>query len=83
MVRRGERLPSPLTRVLRALGVHRLLACCIQPWWNGVVERYLRMCRQEVILPPGDDLQLPQAVETTRHFYNEQRSHSRCQDRPR
>ncbi len=75
-------LPSPLTRVLSALGVYHLLVGPKQPWWNGVVERYVRTCRQEVVLPPGDDPQLPQAVETARHFYNEQRCHSRCQDQP-
>ena len=76
-------LPSHLTRVLSALGVYHLLVGPKQPWWNGVVERYVRTCRQEVVLPPsGDSAAVPQAVETARHFYNEQRCHSRCQDQP-
>ena len=76
-------LPSHLTRVLSALGVYHLLVGPKQPWWNGVVERYVRTCRQEVVLPPsGDSAAVPQAVETARHFYNEQRCHSCCQDQP-
>jgi len=35
-------LPSHLTRVLSALGVYHLLVGPKQPWWNGVVERYVR-----------------------------------------
>jgi transposase InsO family protein len=76
-------IPTYLTRVLSALGVYHLLVGPKQPWWNGVVERYVRTCRQEVVLPPpGDGAAMPQAVEAARHFYNEQRCHSRCQDRP-
>jgi hypothetical protein len=75
-------LPSPLTRA-RTLGVYHLLVGPKQPWWNGVVERYVRTCRQEVVLPPAaEGAALPQAIETARHFYNEQRCHSRCQDQP-
>lgn len=76
-------LPSPLTRVLSALGVYHLLVGPKQPWWNGVVERYVRTCRQEVVLPPPEDgAAVPQAIEATRQFYNEQRCHSQCQDQP-
>jgi hypothetical protein len=76
-------LPSHLTRVLSALGVYHLLVGPKQPWWNGVVERYVRTCRQEVVLPPAEDgAAVPQAIETARHFYNEQRCHSQCQDQP-
>jgi hypothetical protein len=76
-------IPSYLTRVLSALGVYHLLVGPKQPWWNGVVERYVRTCRQEVVLlPPEDSVTLPHAIETARHFYNEQRCHSRCQDQP-
>ena len=76
-------LPSHLSRVLSALGVYHLLVGPKQPWWNGVVERYVRTCRQEVVLPPaGDGVTMPQAIETARQFYNEQRCHSRCQDQP-
>jgi len=76
-------IPSYLTRVLSALGVYHLLVGPKQPWWNGVVERYVRTCRQEVVLPPAEDsVTVPQAIETARHFYNEQRCHSRCQDQP-
>lgn len=38
-------LPSLLSRVLAALGVHHLVIPTKQPWWNGVVERYIRTCR--------------------------------------
>ena len=76
-------LPSHLTRVLSALGVYHLLVGPKQPWWNGVVERYVRTCRQEVILPsPEAGAAVPQAIETARHFYNEQRCHSQCHDQP-
>jgi transposase InsO family protein len=76
-------LPSHLTRVLSALGVYHLLVGPKQPWWNGVVERYIRTCRQEVVLPPPEaGAAVPQALETARQFYNEQRCHSRCQDQP-
>lgn len=74
-------LPSPLTRVLTALGVHHLLIGPKQPWWNGVIERYVRTCRTEMHLPEQAEA-LPQAMETTRHFYNEERCHSRCHDQP-
>jgi hypothetical protein len=76
-------LPSHLTRVLSALGVYHLLVGPKQPWWNGVVERYVRTCRQEVVLPPPEDgAAVPQAIETARQFYNAQRCHSQCQDQP-
>jgi hypothetical protein len=48
-------LPSGLTRVLTALGVHHLVMPKKQPWWNGVMERYIRTCRQEVHLPDQGD----------------------------
>ncbi len=74
-------LPSLLTRVLSALGIHHLLVGPKQPWWNGVVERYVRTCREEGALPEvGADL--PQAMEASRGFYNHERCHSRCQDQP-
>jgi hypothetical protein len=76
-------LPGHLTRPLSALGVYHLLVGPKQPWWHGVVERFLRTCRQEVILPAAEDgAAVPQAVETARHFYSEQRCHSQCQDQP-
>jgi putative transposase len=76
-------LPSGLTRVLTALGVRHLVMPKKQPWWNGVMERYIRTCRQEVQLPEQGDLtQLDHALETMRHFYNDERCHSRCADQP-
>jgi len=76
-------LPSGLTRVLTALGVHHLVMPKKQPWWNGVMERYIRTCRQEVHLPDqGDPACLEQALEALRRFYNDERCHSRCADQP-
>jgi hypothetical protein len=76
-------IPSRLTRVLSALGIHHLLVGPKQPWWNGVVERYVRTCRQELMLPsPSEAESMPQAMETARLFYNEERCHSRCQNQP-
>jgi hypothetical protein len=74
-------LPSPLTRVLTALGVHHLLIGPKQPWWNGVIERCVRTCRTEIQLPEQAEA-LPQAMEATRCFYNTERCHSRCHDQP-
>jgi len=74
-------LPSPLTRVLSALGVHHVLVGPKQPWWNGVMERFVRTCREEMCLPERADY-LPQAMEATRNFYNDERCHSRCNDQP-
>jgi hypothetical protein len=74
-------LPSLLTRVLTALGVYHLLVGPRQPWWNGVVERFVRTCREETHLPEQGDA-FPQAQEATRSFYNRERCHSRCHDQP-
>jgi transposase InsO family protein len=74
-------LPSLLTRVLSALGIYHLLVGPKQPWWNGVVERYVRTCREETPLPE-DAADLPQVMADGRDFYNQERCHSRCQDRP-
>jgi len=79
----SSELPSRLSRILSALGVHHLLIPKGQPWWNGVMERYIRTCRQEIHLPAqGHSEQLNQAMEAQRHAYNQERCHSRCQDRP-
>lgn len=76
-------LPSLLSRVLAALGIHHLVIPRRQPWWNGVVERYVRTCRQEVQLPTeGQAEQVQQAMEAERCFYNQERCHSRCHDQP-
>lgn len=76
-------LPSPLGRVLAFLGVEHLLMPKKQPWWNGVVERYIRTCRAEGHLPAqGEEVQVSQAMEAERIFYNEERCHSRCADQP-
>lgn len=74
-------LPSLLTRVLTALGVYHLLVGPRQPWWNGVVERLVRTCREETPLPEQGEA-LPPALEATRSFYNHERCHSRCHDQP-
>lgn len=74
-------LPSLLTRVFTALGVYHLLVGPRQPWWNGVVERLVRTCREEIHLPAQGEA-LPQAQEATRSFYNNERCHSRCHDQP-
>ncbi len=76
-------LPSRLTRVLTALGIHHGLVGPKQPWWNGVVERYIQTCRREVELPDkGDAEPMNAALEAERQFYNQERCHSRCQDQP-
>jgi hypothetical protein len=54
-----------------------------QPWWNGVVERYIRTFRQEGELPDqGETEQVNRCMENTRLFYNQERCHSRCKDQP-
>jgi len=76
-------LPTLPARVFAALGVYHLLIPKRQPWWNGVVERYIRTCREEVPLPTEGNLeQMNQAMEDYRCFYNHERCHSRCNDRP-
>jgi transposase InsO family protein len=76
-------LPSQFSRVLAALGIHHLVMPKKQPWWNGVVERYIRTWRQEVHLPNhGNGQQMNQASDSVRHFYNHERCHSRCRDQP-
>jgi len=76
-------LPSRLTRLLTALGVYHLLIPKKQPWWNGVVERYIRTCREEVHLPSqGEATLLNQSMEEARRFYNQERCHSGCNDQP-
>jgi len=76
-------LPSSLSRVLAALGIHHLVIPKRQPWWNGVMERYVRTCRQEVHLPAeGQAEPMHQAMEVERRFYNQERCHSRCHDQP-
>jgi len=76
-------LPTLPSRVLAALGIEHALIPKKQPWWNGVVERYIRTCRQDVHLPSqGDPQQVHQALDAQHHFYNHERCHSRCQDQP-
>lgn len=76
-------LPGLLDRVCAAVGVVHLVMPKEQPWWNGVVERYIRTCRQEGDLPEqGDAEQVHECMEHTRLFYNQERCHSRCDDRP-
>lgn len=76
-------LPSRLTRVLTALSIHHLLVGPKQPWWNGVMERYIQTCRREVDLPDQGEAELMNAaLEAERQFYNQERCHSRCQDQP-
>jgi transposase InsO family protein len=76
-------LPSLLSRTLESVGIHHLVMPKRQPWWNGVVERYIRTCRQEVELPArGAPDPMHQAMEAERHFYNYERCHSSCHDQP-
>ncbi len=76
-------LPTLPARVFAALGVLHLLTPRRQPWWNGVVERSIRTCREEAHLPArGDPALMAQAMEDYRFFYNHQRCHSRCNDQP-
>jgi transposase len=76
-------LPTLFERVVAFLGVVHLAIVGRQPWWNGVVERYIKTCRQEVHLSPsGESELLPQAMEAARTFYNQERCHSRCEDQP-
>jgi len=76
-------LPSLLDRVLAAVGVVHLVMPKKQPWWNGVVERYIRTCRQEGDLPEqGEVEQVNRQMENARLFYNQERCHSRCNDQP-
>jgi hypothetical protein len=76
-------LPSLLSRTLASVGIHHLVIPRRQPWWNGVVERYIRTCRQEIGLPArGEPGQIQQAMEAERHFYNYERCHSSCHDQP-
>jgi hypothetical protein len=72
-----------LTRLLTALGVCHLFIPKKQPWWNGVVERYIRTCREEVHLPSqGGVVLMNQAMEEERRFYNQERCHSCGNDQP-
>jgi len=76
-------LPALLTRVLTALNVQHILIPKKQPWWNGIVERYIQTCRREVELPlQGDPQLMTQAMEGERAFYNQERCHSSCADQP-
>lgn len=76
-------LPALLTRVLTSLNIQHVLIPKKQPWWNGVVERYIQTCRQEVQLPlQGDPQLMTQAMEAERSFYNHERCHTSCADQP-
>jgi len=76
-------LPTLFERVTAAVGVIHLPIPAKQPWWNGVVERYIQTCQQEVQLPAaGDPDAMQHAMEAELRFYNTERCHSRCQDRP-
>ena len=76
-------LPTLFERVMAALGVVHIPVGPRQPWWNGVVERRIQTCQQEVHLPSqGDAEAMNQAMEAERHFYDNERCHSRCDDQP-
>ena len=76
-------LPGLLDRVFAAVGVVHLVMTKKQPWWNGVVERYIRTCRQEADLSDqGDAEGVNRRMENARRFYNPERCHSRCDDQP-
>jgi len=76
-------LPTLPARLMAAVGVYHLLIPKRQPWWNGVVERYIRTCREEACPPTeGEAESVQRAMEDYRHFYNHERCHSRCNDQP-
>jgi transposase InsO family protein len=76
-------LPTLFERVTAALAVVHLPIGPRQPWWNGVIERRIETCQQEVHLPQqGDADAMNQAMEGERCFYNTERCHSRCDDQP-
>jgi hypothetical protein len=76
-------LPTLFERVTAALSVVHLPIGPRQPWWNGVIERRIETCQQEVHLPAqGDADAVNQAMEAERSFYNNERCHSRCADQP-
>jgi Homeodomain-like domain len=76
-------LPTLFQRVMSALAVTHLPEGPHQPWWNGVVERRIQTCQREVHLPPeGTADVVSQAMEAERLFYDNDRCHSRCADRP-
>jgi len=76
-------LPTLFQRVAAAVGVVHLPIVGRQPWWNGVVERYIQTCQQEVQLPTqGDAEAMNRAMEAERLFYDQERCHSRCADQP-
>jgi Homeodomain-like domain/Integrase core domain len=76
-------LPTLFERVVAALNVVHVPIGPRQPWWNGVIERRILTCRQEVQLPQdGDADAVNHAMEAERQFYNNERCHSRCADQP-
>jgi hypothetical protein len=76
-------LPTLFERVTAALNVVHLPIGPRQPWWNGVIERRIETCQQEVHVPQeGDVGAVNQAMEAERQFYNNERCHSRCDDQP-
>jgi hypothetical protein len=76
-------LPTLFERVTAALDVVHVPIGPRQPWWNGVIERRIETCQQEVHLPQaGDTDTVNQAMEAERQFYNNERCHSRCDDQP-
>ena len=76
-------LPALLTRVLTALNAQHIVIPKKQPWWNGIVERFVETLRQEVELPSeGDPQRIAQSMEAAHSFYNHDRCHSSCNDQP-
>jgi len=76
-------LPTLFERVMAALAVVHLPVGPHQPWWNGVIERRIKTCQQDVHLPrQGDAEAVHQAMEAERLFYDNERCHSCCDDQP-
>jgi transposase InsO family protein len=76
-------LPTLFERVMSALAVVHVPVGPHQPWWNGVMERRIQTCQQEVHLPnQGDAEAMNQAMDAERLFYDNERCHSRCDDQP-
>jgi len=76
-------LPTLFQRVTAALAVVHVPIGPHRPWWNGVIERRIETCQQEMqVTSNGDADAMNQAMEAERQFYNNERCHSRCADQP-
>ena len=82
----GRDFPSPLIRLLHAVGVEPLVCPPRQPWKNPYVERYNRTYKYEGILVylPENLIQTEEMNFAFRHHYNYQRPNQAltCQNQP-